>query len=706
MAAEAATFFHRTGVSLDAAAVGPVDGGALRPALFAHFHDLARLRYDFPLVLAEDVAGNGCIETLSGRIDGLLVAAAPSGVAGDRVRRLVLRIEREIRAAVAAGGDGPLEEAWDAATERVAAGAGDSVAAELAQAQAALALAERLVDCRAGTAALVVEHAWRAIRDRRTRERRATIDALARRLSGLVAADFVRSAPGRSAALLRASVGDLDRDLFDFDAMAHLLAAPSGPSAVSSARRRRIEDAVEVLRGQRFYGGAGGYEFDFDSLDAAQEAYRERLPEMARLVRALTIADLELQGAYVEAEHDTWFRDFGPAGLRPEDQALFPDYLVRLDGAAVDTAGTSLLGALAGDAPLKVVVSVDDPFGLGGQLAESAMGLGDVFVLQATASQLYGVRDRMQAALEYRGPALLSIFTGDVRPDLPPYLVAAAARESRVFPSFSDDPSAGPDFAQRFALHDNPQAERPWTVHDLAWADEALQRVTAEVAFTPADYAVCDPRQSAHLARVPRERWNDSLVPIDGWLADGADGSSGRVPVVVALDQDGGLQKLVVDERLARATRRRAEAWHRLRELDALKEERVAAAAPPVAPEAAAPEAPAAEAPLAESASAEAPTAAPAAALAAALAPQHSRDDAYIETPRCTTCNECTGVNARMFAYDANGQAYVADPAAGTYRELVEAAERCQVAIIHPGKPRNPGEPGLDDLLARAEPFR
>ena len=82
-----------------------------------------------------------------------------------------------------------------------------------------------------------------------------------------------------------------------------------------------------------------------------------------------------------------------------------------------------------------------------------------------------------------------------------------------------------------------------------------------------------------------------------------------------------------------------------------------------------------------------------------------SSDGPYIETPRCTSCNECTQINNKMFAYDANKQAFIADPDAGTYRQLVEAAESCQVAIIHPGKPRNPNEPGLDELVKRAEPF-
>jgi hypothetical protein len=59
-----------------------------------------------------------------------------------------------------------------------------------------------------------------------------------------------------------------------------------------------------------------------------------------------------------------------------------------------------------------------------------------------------------------------------------------------------------------------------------------------------------------------------------------------------------------------------------------------------------------------------------------------------------------------MFAYNENKQAYIKDITAGTYRQLVEAAEACQVAIIHPGLPRDPNEPGLSELLERAAPFR
>jgi len=100
-----------------------------------------------------------------------------------------------------------------------------------------------------------------------------------------------------------------------------------------------------------------------------------------------------------------------------------------------------------------------------------------------------------------------------------------------------------------------------------------------------------------------------------------------------------------------------------------------------------------------------APAAVAAAPAAVEAAPERPSDEPYIETARCTSCNECTQINDKMFGYDANKQASIINPDAGTYRQLVEAAENCQISIIHPGKPRNPNEPGLDELMKRAEPF-
>jgi pyruvate-ferredoxin/flavodoxin oxidoreductase len=92
------------------------------------------------------------------------------------------------------------------------------------------------------------------------------------------------------------------------------------------------------------------------------------------------------------------------------------------------------------------------------------------------------------------------------------------------------------------------------------------------------------------------------------------------------------------------------------------------------------------------------------------LPPPTSPDDSlviapYIDSDRCTSCNECTGLNRTMFAYDANKRAYVKDPTAGTFAQLVMAAEKCPVGAIHPGTPLNPKEKDLDKWLKRAQAF-
>ena len=126
------------------------------------------------------------------------------------------------------------------------------------------------------------------------------------------------------------------------------------------------------------------------------------------------------------------------------------------------------------------------------------------------------------------------------------------------------------------------------------------------------------------------------------------------------------------------------------------------------APKVAAP-APAAVATVAPAAVATGP--APAAVSATPPAPTAAAEDdalaqeAYVESARCTSCNECINVNKKLFAYNEKKQATVKDPKAGTYQQLVLAAERCPVSIIHPGSPTNPAEKDLAKWVARAKKF-
>jgi pyruvate-ferredoxin/flavodoxin oxidoreductase len=77
----------------------------------------------------------------------------------------------------------------------------------------------------------------------------------------------------------------------------------------------------------------------------------------------------------------------------------------------------------------------------------------------------------------------------------------------------------------------------------------------------------------------------------------------------------------------------------------------------------------------------------------------------WIETELCTSCDECKNINDKIFRYDSEGKAIIADPKGGPFRDLVAAAEACPVSIIHPGTPWDPKEKGLEELMKKAERF-
>ncbi|MGZ5227929.1 MAG: hypothetical protein ACXWCS_27550 [Burkholderiales bacterium] len=724
--------FYLTGNRLEGA-LHAID--ELRPALFGPYSDLTALRYDFPVVLLRKHADTPFV-TLSSIIDRVIETLGPSSGDGERVRKLLLRHERAIRTLVATGTTGTLGKLWNLATQSAR---HDAAAAEtLARARAALDCDGQVLDCDSAMPATLFVRAWRFAQDRKTRKVCAELDRLILQLSDILRADFAASNAARTQEQLKASVGRGFEDAFDFDRMSTMLTAARPAAGLSATRRRRIEGVLRVLEAQPFFGAENNshensekpYGFVYASCAGVEEAYRERMPQMVELAKAMAIAALEVKGEYNEAQHDALFDAFGANGLTAEELAQFPDYLLWLY-AAPDEHG-ELMALLAGNVPVKVLLQFDDLLqesrnGDGNltlslrskQLADLAIGLNNVYVLQSAASNVVQMKDRILKGLSYSGPALFSVYSGaQAGTGLSQYLVSAAAMECRAFPAFTYDPSAGSDWASRFSIDGNPQPESDWPVQSFTYESGSHERVAGKVEFTLADFMACDPRYARHYAKVPAANCNGAMLTVREWLAQQSGAHSDRVPTLMMLDHDNVLQRVIVDARAIEEAKRCRAIWHSLQELGGihnshaerlLARERAAWEAqrqheiealsrepkPTEAPVVAAP------APAAADAGPR-----PTAAAAVAAPDEKSRDEAYIETPRCTTCEECVQISKKMFAYDANKQAYIADIGAGTYRQLVEAAEACQVSIIHPGKPHNPSEPGLEELLQRAEPFR
>ncbi|MHC4934514.1 MAG: 4Fe-4S domain-containing protein, partial [Planctomycetota bacterium] len=276
-------------------------------------------------------------------------------------------------------------------------------------------------------------------------------------------------------------------------------------------------------------------------------------------------------------------------------------------------------------------------------------------------------------------------------------------------------------------------------------------------AFTFADYTLLESSLSEHFAVIPESCPTEELCSVADYLGlDPAD-SVHRVPFVWAIDDERRLVRLAVTRRLVLASADRLDFWHTLQELAGVHNEYVQEATARVRSEVeaeAATEKEKLEATHAEEiervrqeAAGEAmqglsrmlldldatgltafpagltaapPSVAPAVDVpatetesVAAGAPTIeeeeeeavSFDEAWIDTPLCTSCNDCTAINPLLFVYDENKQAHIGDVKAGTFAQMIQAAEKCPAKCIHPGKPQNPDEPNLEDLMRRAEPF-
>jgi ferredoxin len=391
-------------------------------------------------------------------------------------------------------------------------------------------------------------------------------------------------------------------------------------------------------------------------------------------------------------------------------------------------------------------------------LASMTMVMSNVYVMQSTVSQASLLHDGFLEGLRYAGPALFSVYTGtpDHHPGLPVYLNSAAALESRVFPAFAFNPGRGDTIAERIDIGDNPQLDRDWPVESLTYRTSEGEEVTVQVPMTVADLLLCDTRIGRHFWHVPAPKWHPDMVPLGEYLQLDPDAGAGKVPYLTTVDGKGQLGRAIITRAVLLSVLRCMSSWRhlqesggvrnsfaenalsqekqrleddKLREVAAIEEKyrleldrdieeltreivqriaaqllaeggdisKVAFAAPPPPPaaEASAPAAPAE--PLEKKAEAEEEEEEEEESL--------SFDDPYIDTPLCTTCNDCTNLNGQMFAYNDNKQAYIKDPLAGPYRDLVVAAEKCPVNIIHPGKPKNADEPDLDDLLKRAAQY-
>jgi pyruvate-ferredoxin/flavodoxin oxidoreductase len=481
-----------------------------------------------------------------------------------------------------------------------------------------------------------------------------------------------------------------------------------------------------------------------DSPSLAMGVFEGHMAHMAEGFRAVRMAELELSGGYRPAEHDEFLRYFDWRQFSDEEWELCPPVVaVGGDGAMYDIGFQNLSRLMASGMPIKVVVVDTQVYsntggqactsGFLGQISDMAqfgkaiqgkqeprkeigligMAHRTTFVLQSTIAHPSHMIEGFIKGLKARRPALFNLYSScqpehGIGDDMSAHQ-AKLAVESRAYPLFRYDPDAGKTPAECFDLEGNPAPGLDWPSYKLRYREGGREK-EMEVPMTFADFAITEVRFRKHFRVAPPDTWNENMIPLAEFLDLPEDEREGRYPYLWSVDRKQQLTRLLVARPMVASCEDRRDFWTLLKALAGIDE-------PEISRETIAEEVrrdvvgrittglmqlaggeggPAALAGLAE---APAGAAEPEPSAAGdALAP-------WIDSVDCTACDECVDLNPQIFAYDENRKAFIRDPAAGPYRDLVKAAERCTAQVIHPGLPRDRSEKDIEKWIKRGEKY-
>jgi ferredoxin len=501
-------------------------------------------------------------------------------------------------------------------------------------------------------------------------------------------------------------------------------------------------------------------------VEVAVELFDEMAEQMVTTIRADRIARLELEGAYEPELHEhllaslRW-QDFSDAELmtmpvvaamgeteqlRTQSLAAFSE-LMR-SGRPVQVLATEVFPGLGDDS--------ERTTGYHSALGYLAVAHREVFVLQSTLARpehLFAGLERMARSTH---PAAAVVAVPPESPAIDPVPLLTAALYGRATPCYHYDAAAGASWAERFEMDGNPSLDRPWPELQLKYLDLQDAEQERKEAFTYAHAAALDGAWRDGLRSIPAEAWGEDQIEIGDYLDLPEDQRAAKLPFVWVLDEERRLARAVLTRELAFACRDRMRAWRiyqelagvdneyarraaaearrqaleeaeqQRRELDAAHAEELERVRARAAEEAAErivgalmdlePRAVSSVASpglaMVDKASTvgrdEPALAAPPAEAAEQTVEEEEElgfDEPFIDSIMCTSCNDCTDINPRLFKYNSDKQAYIADAAAGTFEELVRATEKCPARCIHPGKPRADDATATAELITRAAPF-
>ena len=478
-----------------------------------------------------------------------------------------------------------------------------------------------------------------------------------------------------------------------------------------------------------------------DSTSMAMGIFEGHMTKMAEGFKAVRLAELELEDKYDAAKDDEFFTYFNWHQFTDEEWELCPPVVaVGGDGAMYDIGFQNLSRMMASGKPIKVLVVDTQVYsntggqactsGFIGQISDMAqygkaikgkeeprkeMGLVGMahrttYVLQSSIAHSSHMIEGFIQGLKARRPALFNLYTScqpehGIGDDMG-VVQSKLAVESRAYPLFRYNPDEGRTPAECFDLEGNPALDQDWPTYTIKYKEGGRSREMT-VPLTFADFAITEARFRKQFRMAPQDTWNDNMVPLHEFLDMEADDRDGLFPYIWSVDRKNHLTRLLVAEPIVHSCEDRRDFWTMLRALAGVDKAEISRTEieAQVRQEVVGQIASGLMQLVGGSGAAAFPMAAASAAGAAAPVADGDYLAPWIDTPQCTSCDECTNLNGKIFVYDGSKKAIIKDPEGGPYKDIVKAAERCTARVIHPGLPRDRSAKDIDKWIKRGEKF-
>ena len=488
-----------------------------------------------------------------------------------------------------------------------------------------------------------------------------------------------------------------------------------------------------------------------DSSSMAMGVFEGHMVKMAEGFKAVRMAEIELNGGYKKEKHEEFFTYFDWRKFTDEEFALCPPVVaVGGDGAMYDIGFQNLSRMMMSGKPVKALILDTQVYsntggqactsGFTGQISDMAQygkafqGKEEVrkeialigmahrtsYILQGSTSNPTHLIEGFIDGLNARRPALFNVYAAcmpehGIGDDMADHQSKLAV-ESRAYPLIKYNPGKGILPEECFDIEGNPAMDQDWPTYSLEYTDEQGNKSRMELPLTFADFAVTEARFRKQFRTAPRDTWNDDMLPLAEFLDLAPEDREGKFPFIWAVDKKNRLARVIPAAPIVAAAEDRRNFWRMIKSLAGIRE---TVDVSKVAEQAKAEFAQTIAAQLIKMAgdgsilSGPLPVVAVAPSTVSPLAqtaPQTAASSngyvaPWIDSSQCTSCDECTTINSKIFAYDDRKHAYVKDAKGGPYKDLVRAAEKCTAQVIHPGTPFDPKEKDLDKLLKRAAKY-